>query len=151
MLRSPPGSTRLMIVPVDAPGTVRTASVTPPSVSSRRSASPGRSSPTQPASRTGVPSAARCAATFAPAPPPRVTIDAGRSESGAGAPASSATTSVQRSPTTTTRGALTGASAGERGQLGRDLPGQLGVAQHQPHVDLQARPGAGLVQVPEDE
>src|SRR3954453_18520539 len=151
MLRSPPGSTRLMIVPVGTPGRVRTARVTPAPARSRHRACPASSSPTQPASTAGTPSCARCTATFAPAPPPRVVIAAVRSEPGAGLPLSRATTSVQTPPTPTTGAVGTAGSAGECRELGRDLPGELGVAQHQPHVDLQAGPGAGLVQVPEDE
>src|SRR4051794_24748510 len=152
MLRSPPGSTRLMTVPVGASGTARTASVTPAAARSRHSVRPGRSLPTQPASTTGVPSAARCAATLAPAPPPRVAISAVRSEPGAGSPLSRATTSAQMSPTTTTGAVLTTGdrSAVQRGELGRDLACQLGVAQDERDVDLQAGAAAGPVQVVED-
>src|SRR5688500_9750931 len=158
MLRCPPGSTRLTIVPVAGPGTTRRAGVTPSAASSATRAVPAASSPTHPAKVTGVPSRARWTATFAPAPPPRLRIDAGRSEPGAGSPASATTTSVATSPTTTTGRislvviAVRRWSPREaRGQRDRDLPGQLGVAQHQADVDRQRRAGAGPVQVVEDE
>src|SRR4051812_41172016 len=149
MLRWPSGSTRLTTVPVAAPGTTRRARSTPAACNSAIRPVPAASSPTQPASRTGVPSCARWTATFAPAPPPRVRIEAGRSEPGAGSPASTTTTSVATSPTTTT--GFTGRSAGERREGGGDPAGQLCVAQHQPDVDGEGGPLAGAVQVVQDE
>src|SRR5687768_15338794 len=149
MLRCPPGSTRLTIVPVAVPGTMRTAGVTPSAASSETRAVPAASSPTHPAKVTGVPSRARWTATFAPAPPPRLRIDAGRSEPGAGSPVSATTTSVATSPTTTT-GRIAG-SGGACGQRRGDPARQLGVAHHQADVDRQGRAGTGPVQVVEDE
>src|SRR3954449_10738178 len=149
MLRWPSGSTRLTTVPVAAPGTTRRARSTPAACNSAIRPVPAASSPTQPASRTGVPSCARWTATFAPAPPPRVRIEAGRSEPGAGSPASTTTTSVATSPTTTT--AATSGSAGQRRKRGGDPAGQLRIAQHEPDVDREGGPVAGAVQVVQDE
>src|SRR4051812_12114961 len=149
MLRCPSGSTRLITVPVGDPGTTRTAGRTPAAVSSATSTAPAASSPTHPARTTGTPSCARWTATLAPAPPPRLRIDAGRSDPGAGTPSSTATTSVATSPTTTT-GRTTGSAFAGR-ERGGDPAGELGVAQHQTDVDRQGRALAGPVQVVEHE
>src|SRR3954465_14571512 len=108
MLRWPSGSTSLLPVPVGDPGTPRTAGRTPAAVSSATSAAPAASSPTHPARTTGTPSCARWTATLAPAPPPRLRIDAGRPDPGAGAPPSPATPPVAPPPPTPGR---TGGSA----------------------------------------
>src|SRR4051794_38375354 len=149
MLRCPSGSTRLITVPVGDPGTTRPPGRTPAAASSATSTAPAASSPTHPARTTGTPSCVRWTATLAPAPPPRLRIDAGRSDPGAGSPHRTATTSVATSPTTTTGRTTRSAFAGR--ERGGDPAGELGVAQHQADVDRERGALAGPVQVVEHE
>ena len=144
------GSTRLTIVPVAAPGTVRSAEPTPAAVSS--ATRPGAGGVVADAAgqqhRHAEPGQVHGDVRARPRRRGCGWTPAGPSP-GAGSPERTATTSVATSPTTTT-GARRGRRRHRRQRRG-DPAGQLGVAQHQPHVDRQGRAVAGPVQVVEHE
>src|SRR5205085_12457424 len=92
---------------------------------------PGSSAPATPAKATGQPAAASHAAVLAAEPPPLMRTPAMVSEPIASGPSCTVRMSVTTSPMTTT---VTGAPSQGRGDAGR----QVGVAQDDPDVHVQA-------------